>query len=198
MSFWDDIDASNLSLRLPMSTEGILKTPAYATYDTFPKITSLKTIENLEFLRTPIPKKKLPQSGFRKSKRLKILHDQEESDVKEEKEVKEELITPPEEFHIYTKKERDVIIARYREKRSRRCFKNKPIYESRRRFAVNRFRYAGRFVSITPEIKARMNELREQGLSTKQINKKILHEYQDFMKRWCAGKNIEFRLTGAR
>jgi len=64
-------------------------------------------------------------------------------------------ITPDENFsfykgHIkpYTKEERQRVLRRYREKRSRRVFKKKVRYECRRKFAIKRPRVGGRFVKI--------------------------------------------------
>jgi len=63
--------------------------------------------------------------------------------------------TPDESFSFYkgpvrqyTKEERQRVLRRYREKRSRRVFKKKVRYECRRKFAMKRPRIGGRFVKI--------------------------------------------------
>mmetsp|Transcript_30059 Transcript_30059/g.48150 ORF Transcript_30059/g.48150 Transcript_30059/m.48150 type:complete len:341 (-) Transcript_30059:61-1083(-) len=51
----------------------------------------------------------------------------------------------------YSKKERALVVKRYREKRSRRNFKKRIRYACRRKYAINRPRVGGRFAKSTPK-----------------------------------------------
>ncbi|CAN0546613.1 unnamed protein product, partial [Ectocarpus sp. 8 AP-2014] len=52
---------------------------------------------------------------------------------------------------IYTRQEREAIIARFKRKRGRRVWKKKIRYNCRKNLADKRLRVKGRFVKMSPE-----------------------------------------------
>ncbi|CAN0441207.1 unnamed protein product, partial [Ectocarpus fasciculatus] len=66
---------------------------------------------------------------------------------------------------IYTRQEREAIIARFKRKRGRRVWKKKIRYNCRKNLADKRLRVKGRFVKMSPEQRAAL-KLKQKALKS--------------------------------
>jgi len=85
-------------------------------------------------------------------------------------------------YHVYTKKERDSIIARWQEKKANADTIEKITYMARKKTADSRPRIRGRFVALTENMDARWNELRKS-FNVKEATDIIVEENAEYFSK---------------
>jgi len=86
-------------------------------------------------------------------------------------------------YHVYTKKERVSIIARWHEKKASANTSEKITYLVRKKTADSRPRVRGRFVALTNDMDARWSELRKS-FSVKESTNIIVKENEEYFSKF--------------
>ncbi len=91
----------------------------------------------------------------------------------------------------YSPEERAKAVARYKEKRASRNFKQRVTYKCRSDFARHRMRIGGVFPRLTPEIKQFRKELVGSNMSLLQIERETLVKFRPHFIKWAGKKSAK-------